>query len=53
MVQRDTYADGHTDGYEAALIDVAAETDRVTGPHSLRSLLERLRYQYLEHTGRL
>lgn len=47
MPDRDMYAEGHSAGYSQALIDVAAETDRVTGPVSLRGLLEQLRYQYL------
>ena len=53
MSQRDTYADGHSDGYEGALIDVTSEVDRCTSVHATQRVLEQLRYQYLEHTGRL
>ena len=42
----DPYADGWIAGYEQALLDVAAESDRLTSPRASRALLERLRYQH-------
>ena len=53
MPDRDWYADGHSDGYEQALIDVTGEVDRCTSVHATQRVLEQLRYQYLEQAGRL
>lgn len=50
---RDLYADGHSDGYNAALVDVASESDRITSPGTARALIKRLRYQYLEQVGQV
>lgn len=50
----DLYACGWDAGYGRALIDVSAETARITDPLAriqLRRVLEALRYQHMEDGG--